>query len=61
MTEQNPLISRYLEQLEAELGANGVSTQERSEILSDIASHAAEAEHSGNTIAAVLERLGSAR
>lgn len=60
MTELNPLISRYLRQLEAELEAAGVSARESGEILNDIASHAAESEQSGRTIAVVLESLGPA-
>ena len=61
MTTQNPLVARYVRQLEAELDDAGVPAEERRDILSDIASHAAEAAHSGQPIAAILEQVGPAR
>jgi len=61
MTTQNPLVSRYVRQLEAELDRAGVPPEERRDILRDIASHAVEAAHSGQSIAAILEQVGPAR
>lgn len=58
MTETNPVVRRYLDQLE--LGLRTLPDAERTEIVREINSHIAEAVNSGRSLAEVLERLGPA-
>lgn len=58
MSEQNPIVRRYLEQFRA--GLNFVPESEQREIVAEIESHIAEATSSGQSVAETLERLGPA-
>lgn len=58
MTEQNPIISRYIAQFRS--GLKNLPETERTEIVQEIESHIAEAINGGRSVAEVLERLGPA-
>lgn len=58
MTEQNPAVKRYLEEFRK--GLVKVEPADRDEIVREIESHIADALNAGQSVAAVLERLGSA-
>lgn len=58
MSEQNPVVKRYLEQFGASL--SHVSPAERMEVVREIENHIAEATGAGQSVADVLERLGPA-
>lgn len=58
MTEQHPLVDRYLARLDEGLGS--LPAAERTEVGQEIRNHIAEAVAAGKPIDAVLESLGSA-
>ncbi len=58
--DTNPLVRRYLEQLDAELGRVAMRDEERADILGEIESHLAESAGSGVPLADAIERLGPA-
>lgn len=61
MTPQtNPLVRRYLGQLDSELKRVAMREEERLEILGEIESHLAEATGSGVALADAIEKLGPA-
>lgn len=60
MSEQNPLIRRYLEQLERGLVEAGIHEAERRDIRQDIDSHLAETVRSGTPLVDALTGLGPA-
>ncbi len=58
MTQEHPLVERYLARLRD--GLSGISVQDRDEVVSDIRSHFAEAVAAGSPLDAVLASLGPA-
>lgn len=58
MTEQHPVIERYLARLAEALG--GLPAADRQEVLGDIRSHLAEAVAAGMPLDAAIEKLGPA-
>ncbi len=60
MSHQNPLVRRYLEQLDAGLDETHIHEDERQEILNDIESHLAEAMRSGRALSDAITKLGPA-
>ena len=60
MSEQNPIVRRYLEQLDAGLDATHIHEDERREIRQDIESHLAESLRSGTALSDAITRLGPA-
>jgi uncharacterized membrane protein len=58
VTEQHPLVDRYLARLDEGLGS--LPAAERTEVGQEIRNHIAEAVAAGKSIDAVLESLGSA-
>jgi uncharacterized membrane protein len=58
MTQQHPLVERYLSRLQAGLGS--MAPTDREEVARDIRSHIAEATASGATLDSVLTTLGPA-
>lgn len=61
VSERHPLISHYLEQLEAELSRRRTPSDEIREILLDIENHFSEAQRAGRSLESVLEGLGEIR
>jgi hypothetical protein len=57
----HPIASRYLEELRGALAAARIATPEAADIEREIASHLAEAAARGESLDAVLRRLGSPR
>ena len=60
MSQQNPLIRRYLDQLDAGLVDANIHEDERRDIRQDIDSHLTEAVRSGTALVDALQRLGPA-
>ena len=60
MSQQNPLIRRYLDQLEAGLVDADIPEDERRDIRQDIDSHLTEAVRSGTPLVDAFTRLGAA-
>jgi len=58
--DTNPLVRRYLEQLDAALRRVAIRDEERADILGEIESHLAEATGSGVPLADAIEKLGPA-
>ena len=58
MTERNPAVARYLDQLRSNL--TGLSDPEADEVVREIDNHIAEATHGGRDLAEVLSALGPA-
>lgn len=60
MSQQNPLIRRYLDQLDAGLVDANIHADERRDIRQDIDGHLTEALRSGTSLADAITRLGPA-
>jgi len=60
VSHQNPLVRRYLEQLDARLDEAKTHEDERREILQEIESHLAEAARSGTRLSDAITKLGPA-
>ena len=60
MSQQNPLVRRYLDQLGVRLDEANTHEDERREILQDIESHLAEATRSGTALSDAITKLGPA-
>lgn len=58
MTEQHPVVERYLNRLQEHL--DKLTPEERKEVVNDIRSHLAESVAAGRTLDAALESLGPA-
>lgn len=58
MSEQHPVVDRYLQKLEQHL--DSLPADDRREVLKDIRSHLAEATAAGTSLDAALEKLGPA-
>ena len=60
MSEQNPIVRRYLDQLDAGLDETHIHEDERREIRQDIESHFVETLRAGTALSDAITRLGPA-